>query len=262
MVGAAGDHPVCSIGLLPDLRIAELVLIRSLRQVFNRQDRVRIDLLVIQPISDRNALSLEPAADPLIVQLADNACVDQHLPSVRHCDRGSGEAAILVVCLIRCQRCRQIPPVKQIIRHGMTPVHRSPDRIIRIVLIEQVILSLVPGKSVRVIHPAHPRGQVEMRPCIRGDAASHLFFVLSCVFQYFAHVSLLSGLPASYCHLSYASTAFGCSRYHLYPYGSSWSPSSFIVFPENRSTYRSASSSGMVQKCWVCSLKLKYALRC
>ena len=212
MVGTAGDHPVRPVRLLPDLRVAELILVRSFRQIFNRQDRVGVDLLIVQPVPDRNALPLQPAADTLLVQLTDNAGIDQHLPSVGHRHGGSGEAAVLVVFLIRCQRCRKILPVEQIIRHGMAPVHGSPDRIIRIVLIEQMILSLVPGKSVRIVHPSHPRGQVEMRPCIRGDAASHLFFVLSCVFQYFAHVSLLSGLPASCCHLSYASAAFCCLR--------------------------------------------------
>jgi uncharacterized membrane protein YesL len=50
-------------------------------------------------------------------------------------------------------------------------------------LVKLVVLSLVVGKAVRVIHPAHKRGQVVGRALCRRNGSAVLFLIIACFLQ-------------------------------------------------------------------------------
>ena len=58
-------------------------------------------------------------------------------------------------------KCRlQMFPVHQILAHRMSPVHVAPHRAVRIILIEQVILTIFIYQSVGIVHPSVERSMV------------------------------------------------------------------------------------------------------
>ncbi len=55
-------------------------------------------------------------------------------------------------------------PVKHVGADGMSPMHGAPERSVRIVLIEDVVLTPVVDRTVGVIHPVGRGEQVILRP--------------------------------------------------------------------------------------------------
>src|ERR1700676_3691531 len=54
-------------------------------------------------------------------------------------------------------------PMHQVAANSMAPAHMTPSVAERIVLIEEVVLSLVVHQSVRIIHPILFRREMELR---------------------------------------------------------------------------------------------------
>lgn len=54
-------------------------------------------------------------------------------------------------------------PVHQVGAHGVAPVHRPPDSVVRIVLVEEMVLARIIDEAVGVIHPPLRRREVVLR---------------------------------------------------------------------------------------------------
>ena len=65
--------------------------------------------------------------------------------------------------LIGVQGHRQLGPVHQVAADGVAPVQVAPLDAVGIVLVEQVVLAPEAKQAVRVVVPAAPRGEVELR---------------------------------------------------------------------------------------------------
>ena len=55
----------------------------------------------------------------------------------------------------------QVLPMHQILAHRVAPMHGVPFRIIGMILVEQVIPPAIPAKTVGIVHPSDPRGEME-----------------------------------------------------------------------------------------------------
>ena len=67
--------------------------------------------------------------------------------------RTSREHTVPIIIFCREQRNALMFPMDQIFTHRMPPVHGSPHRSIREMLIEQMVFSFVIYKSVRIVDP-------------------------------------------------------------------------------------------------------------
>jgi len=63
-------------------------------------------------------------------------------------------------------------PVYEIAARGVTPVHVAPIAAVGIVLKEEVVFTVVESQTVRVVIPAAPGREVQLRP--QGFAVQHL----------------------------------------------------------------------------------------
>jgi len=88
----------------------------------------------------------------IFLQIVDTGIIQVHRSVLLHST--AGEAAAAVVGLGRIQGDSLFLPVHQILADSMSPVHSAPLRCIGKALVKQMILSLVPDKSVRIIDPA------------------------------------------------------------------------------------------------------------
>ena len=155
---AVTDHAIKQTVLaLPDLRITKINSASSGRNIFFCENRIVFYFFIIQSIPDSQSLSLNVLFRSILLDLMIYSCVDQKLPSVRKLSCTSGKTSYMVIILIRCKSCRKIFPVKQILAHRMSPMHTVPLCLVWIILIEQMILSLIPGKTIGVIHPSNVR---------------------------------------------------------------------------------------------------------
>jgi hypothetical protein len=75
-------------------------------------------------------------------------------------------------------------------------VHGTPAGVIRIILIEQMVLPLINGKTVGVIHPSDSGYYMKKRPFLPGDPVSVNLFIISGLFQLRIHpLSCLLAYP-------------------------------------------------------------------
>jgi hypothetical protein len=75
-------------------------------------------------------------------------------------------------------------------------VHGTPVGIVWIILVEQMILPLVNGKTVGVIHPSDSGYYMKKRPFLPGDPVSVNLFIISGLFQLRIHpLSCLLAYP-------------------------------------------------------------------
>ena len=130
----------------------------ALRDVRLAQDGILVVLDIVLPVAEGQALGLEGLLRPILPALFPHAGVHEKLSAVLHLDGGAGEAARLVIALIRSQGRGQIVPVEQVRAHRVTPVHGAPLGGVGVILIEHMELPLVEGKAVGVVHPADTRG--------------------------------------------------------------------------------------------------------
>ena len=75
--------------------------------------------------------------------------------------------------LVRAQCDRQVLPVDQIGADGVPPVHRSPDGILRMMLIEQMIFPVRIDKTIRIIRPHFWGRKMNFRPEIAFSNSAH-----------------------------------------------------------------------------------------
>ena len=176
----AGAHhtAVGTVGIPPDLGITEIVAAQAFRQFCYIDDGVSFVFVIIQAITNGNALGLHFLTQ--VATLFTDAGVHQQLLSVGQLHCRAGEHAEGVIGLVRCHGAGQILPVKQIRADHMAPMHGVPNRIIGIALIEQMVLSLVVGEAVGVIGPANLRGHVENGAGIGADFRACFLFICSC----------------------------------------------------------------------------------
>ena len=112
---AAGDDPVAPVLKDADAGVTEVIGAAVVRQIPLCKDRIALILLIMHPVPECKALVLDVPYASVLQLLLDHTGIDQHLSAVRKRDRGSGEAAVLIICLIRSKRCRQIFPVNEIL---------------------------------------------------------------------------------------------------------------------------------------------------
>ena len=169
LIFVASPHQaaVTAVFRAPDLRVAEVIRAQSFRQIFARQYRIITVFLVVEPITHRNALHLQILR--AVTGLFANAGIQDQLPSVLKLHGIARKTSVRVIPFIRRERRGQIAPVQKVIAYRMPPVHVIPRGFIRIVLVEQVILSFVERKTVRIVHPAAAGCQVKSRTGFRWD---------------------------------------------------------------------------------------------
>ena len=176
-----------AVGELQDLRIAEIKAAAAGREVCLGQNGVSGVFLIVQTVSEGETLGLDFADLPVGCGLMADTGVHQQLPPVGELDRTAGEASVFVIGHIGRQRAGEKLPVQQIAAHGMAPVHRPPVRVIGVILIEHVVLPLIPGKTVRIVHPSDPGREMKERAIPVGDGVAVVFFKASCLLQCLTH---------------------------------------------------------------------------
>ena len=132
----------------------------ALRQ---RDDRILFRLLEVDAIdADREVLRLDAVRLAWLLQQVDMARVEQIELAVL-LDAAAREAAICIVRMVWEEGDRLALPMHEILARRMRPVHRPPLRLVRVVLIEEMVLAAKVGKAIRVIAPADARRNVEAR---------------------------------------------------------------------------------------------------
>ena len=183
---------VCAVFLLPHLRIPEVMDTASFRDICFIQYRIHLILLIIHSVTHGKTLRLYITDASVCLPFPQHAGIHQQVSAVRERYRAPGKASVSVISLIRCQSCRKIFPVQKIFAYCMPPVHRSPFRLIRIILVKHVILSVVIRESVWIIHPASTCRQMEIRAFLFLYHFFRSFFVFSCFTQCLTcHIDLI-----------------------------------------------------------------------
>ena len=183
---------VCAVFLLPHLRIPEVMDTASFRDICFIQYRIHLILLIIHSVTHGKTLRLYITDASVCLPFPQHAGIHQQVSAVRERYRAPGKASVSVISLIRCQSCRKIFPVQKIFAYCMPPVHRSPFRLIRIILVKHVILSVVIRESVRVVHPAGPHRQMKIRAFLLLYHFLRCLFVFSCFTQCLTcHIGLI-----------------------------------------------------------------------
>ena len=145
----AADEVKRAVRLAPELWVAKICRIDTLRCA---DDGVVLVFLKRHAVvAPREALCLHAA--PVLIA---HACV-QKIQPLAHDQRAAGEAAALLVHLIRLarhERRRKLCPVQQIAADRVPPARLAPGQTEGVILIENVVFALVPDQSVRVVDPA------------------------------------------------------------------------------------------------------------
>ena len=134
---------------------------------------------IIHPVSHGKTLGLHFIIASVGLTLLGYSRIHQQLPAVRKREGTPRKTPVPVIDFIGCQRRRQILPVQQILTHRMSPMHGPPEGIIRMILIEHMIFSIIPGKSVWIIHPSDAGRQMEIRPLFLRNSLSKSFLVFT-----------------------------------------------------------------------------------
>ena len=172
---------VCTVRLPPYLGITKVKPTAVLGKLLTVQYRIARIFLIIQAISHRNTLCLHFPVAPIRLILLDHACIHQQMFAIGQHDSTARKTAVPVIIRIRRHCRRQLFPVQQILAHCMAPVHGTPIGTERMILIEHMIFPFVIRKTVGVVHPSHPRGQMKIRPRFRRDLPLLLLLIPSCI---------------------------------------------------------------------------------
>ena len=157
------DDCVVAAVVLPDLRIAEVVILTRRDTLRQRDDRILLRLLEVDAIrADCESLRLDAVRLARLLQEVNVTRVEEVELAIL-LDAAAREAAICIVGMIRKERDWLTLPVHEILARHMCPVHRPPLGLVRIVLVEEMVLAAKVGKAVRVIAPADTRRNVEAR---------------------------------------------------------------------------------------------------
>ena len=116
-------------------------------------------------VRPRSLLKMMHSPRPVLVNAATSGGAPaEPKPDVlcRSTTRAAREAPVAI--LLRVEGDRQLGPVNQVAADRVAPVHVAPVPAVGIVLIEQVIFTVEPDQAVRVVQPAAPRREVELRP--------------------------------------------------------------------------------------------------
>ena len=183
VVPAGNDAAISSVRLLPELGVAEMLVACAGGQVLGGDDRVARELRVVQSVAEGKVLGLYLLPPAVTGDLVGHAGVHQRVPSVRQGQSGAGKAAAVVIGHIRGQGCGEVFPVQQVAADRVAPVHRPPVGIVGVILVKQVVLTVVEGKAVRVVHPAHAGREMEGRPILRHDKGALVGFIVPRVQQ-------------------------------------------------------------------------------
>ena len=161
MGNRASQHHVPRICSTPYLRVTGVRFAADLIFCNRRNDRL-LFLKVIKSHTVRGRdhhLCREKLIVPTVVnvlrillQIVDTGIVQVHRSVLLHST--AGETAAAVIGLGRIQGDSLFLPVHQILADSVSPVHSAPLRCVGKALIKQMILSLIPDKSVRIIDPA------------------------------------------------------------------------------------------------------------
>ena len=135
----------------------------ALRQKIRVYHRVALDLLIVGSVADRYTLGLEGVDHTVAATYVPDAGIHQKLPSVRKFNGAAGETAVAVIIRIGRESGRKPFPADEILCFHMSPVHRTPLRIIGVVLEKQMIFALIRRKAVGVIDPTDTACQMEQR---------------------------------------------------------------------------------------------------
>ena len=169
VLGAVARHHVKGPVLLPDLGVPEVQHAAPCGQVAAVQNGVAGVLFIVDPVAKSKALLLELFHPAVRTAHPVNAGVHQHLPAVRQFQRAAGKAAVPVRGGVGGDGHRQLLPPDKVAGLDVAPVHRAPVGGIGVVLVEQMILPFVAGKTVGIVDPADGRRHVEGGPLGRGD---------------------------------------------------------------------------------------------
>ena len=96
-------------------------------------------------------------------RLREDRRINKYRPALRHKRRTRPAAVLVGPAGRRRKRDRQPLPTHQVSADGVPPMQASPNRRMRIVLVEQVRLPLPGHQSVRVIHPIGGRREMKKR---------------------------------------------------------------------------------------------------
>ena len=160
---AVPDNGIEHIAFPPDLRIAEIVFAASLGQKPRADHRIALELLIVCAVADRYTLGLERIYLTVSAPNVPDAGIHQKLSSVRKFNGAAGKAAVAVIIRIGRESGRKPFPADEILCFHMSPVHRTPLRIIGVVLEKQMIFALIRRKAVGVIDPTDTACQMEQR---------------------------------------------------------------------------------------------------
>ena len=165
---AVGDDHVDGPVLLPHLRVAEVGDGSVLRQQPFADHRIARILREAEAVGRRcDRLDLAAVGGPGVDEIELSA----------EGDRGAGEGADRLVVVFRGEGDLMVGPADEVIARHVAPVHRSPDRLIRVVLIEQMDLVAEIGEAVRIVDPAGLAGDVEQKARRSGGLPSIQFDV-------------------------------------------------------------------------------------
>ena len=157
-----GDqHPKASVLFHPELRIPECIRIAPFGKIPSCDHRVSRVLDIIVTVPKCQILSLGFLFFTVLIDDQLAAGIHQHLPSVRQCKCTAGITSVSVIRPVRSHCGGKIGPVDQILADRMSPVHRPPMRIIRVILIKQMILSVIIREAVRIVHPSDSRTEMK-----------------------------------------------------------------------------------------------------
>ena len=134
---------VCSVFLLPDAGIPEVESAALFRKILKDKNRIAVVFGIVFPISESDTLCLYFLVPLAHFQLFAYAGVHEHMRAILHRQGTAGKASISIIRHIRRQYGRQVFPVQKVLAHGVSPVHRSPMRVVRVVLVKEMVLPFI-----------------------------------------------------------------------------------------------------------------------
>ena len=155
---SCGNDAPEAVAMTPNLGITEIAGSVALGQKLLANNNAM--LLKADTVSAFcQALNLTDAFAALIL---DKAGIHEPKSAVvHHCT--TREATVLITIVTGCESNGKIFPVGQIIADNVSPMHRSPPDIIRVMLEKRMVLTVIINQSVRIVYPAPLTGYVKNR---------------------------------------------------------------------------------------------------
>ena len=150
------DYHVIFAVFSPPLRVSEVKLAGTGRKGIRCDHGISFVFCIVHAIAHSNTLGL------ILMDLSAfslnlvNSRIDKELFSVFHFHCTSRKTSVAVISCIRRHCCRKIFPGYKVTALGMPPMHWPPNRVIRVILVKEMVLSLICAKPVRIIHPSAP----------------------------------------------------------------------------------------------------------